>query len=157
LTDGSASAPSSSYSPLGHCQSGEVENRFLGYYLVVSCGSSVTSADVAVDSAVSIARWATQEVVQLDVPLLVVRIEPLGEHAIIIGPPRSNWADLRFATIRLDRLSALADMFTLTGTSQTEHRSHAFAYRPENATDGLLGLPVLSEADPGSTKREGGG
>jgi hypothetical protein len=80
----------------------------------------------------------------------------LGEHAIIVGSPRTNGADLRFVTMRLAGPPAMADMFTLTGTSQSDQRSHAFAYRPENATDGLLGLPVVGEVEPGDTDAHGG-
>jgi beta propeller domain-containing protein len=150
LADGSTRAPQSSYIPLGPCQSGQLANRFVGPYVLVSC--IVTSADDAVHSTVNVVRLATQEVVRLDVPLWAVRMEPIGEHAIIIGPPRNNWTDLRLATIRLDGQPMVADRFTLTSTSETEHRSHAFAYLPETATDGLLGLPVTRAAEPDGEK-----
>jgi hypothetical protein len=62
---------------------------------------------------------------------------------------------MRFATIRLDGPPTLADMFTFTGTSQSDHRSQAFGDRPENATDGLLGLPVLHKDDANDTNHDG--
>jgi len=145
LADGSTSAPSSSYRPLGRCRGGAVENRFIGPHLLVGC-APVVSDKPAGDSTVDIVRWAGQESTRLDVPMFVNRIEPMGEHALIVGPPSGSWDDLRFATIRLDDASTMVDTFTFSGTAESEIRSHAFAYFSENATDGMLALPVGSAA-----------
>ena len=75
------------------------------------------------------------------------RIEPIGEHALIVGPPSGSWDDLRFATIRLDDPSTVVDALTFSGAEQREARSHAFAYFSENATDGVLAIPVSTAAD----------
>jgi Beta propeller domain len=147
LADGSTSAPSSSYRPLGRCLSGSVENRFIGANLLVGCSPRTEPDKAAAESTISIVRWASQEATQLDVPMYVSRIEPMGQHALIVGPPYGNWHDLRFVTIRLDDPSTVADTFTFSGTEQRELRSHAFAYVSENATDGMLALPVESATD----------
>ena len=147
LADGSTSAPSSSYRPLGRCQSGWVENRFIGPHLLLGCSPPAASDQAGSDSTVSIVRWAGQEATRLDVPVYVSRIEPMGEHALIVGPPPGSWDDLRFVTIRLEHPSTVADTFTFSGTEQRELRSHAFAYFSENATDGMLALPVTTAAD----------
>lgn len=155
LADGSTSAPSSSYHPLGDCESGNVENRFVGPFVLVSCATHASRNGDPVESSLKVVRWATQEILQLDLPLWPLRIDPMGDHALIVGTTREDWSDMRFATIRLDGLPTVADMFSLTGTSLRQQRSQAFGYRPENATDGLLGLPVFHEADSNDTNRDG--
>jgi hypothetical protein len=110
------------------------------------------------ESVVSVVQWATRESVQLTVPLSVSRIEPMGDHALVVGPADGNWMDLRFGSIRLGGMPALATTFTLSGSAETEVRSHAFGYFAENATDGLLGLPIvnLSGRDGARERAESG-
>jgi hypothetical protein len=146
LADGSTTAPRSAYTRLGRCRAGWVDNRFIGSSVLVSCSSMSGPTDSATESAVSIVRWATGKSVRLTVPLSVARIEPMGLHALLVGPSGGDGIDLRFASIRLDDPPMLSDTFTIHGTSESESRSHAFAYLAGNATDGLLALPVISRA-----------
>jgi hypothetical protein len=146
FADGHASALRSDYTPVDRCPSGAVMNRFVGSSLLVSCNREPKAAADPAVSTMSIVRWETRKVTRLDVPVRVSRIEPMGEHAIAVGAPGNTWTDLRFVTIRLDQ-ATMADTFTFTGASQSESRSHAFAYHALDGTDGVVGLPVVASGE----------
>ena len=158
LADGSTSAPASAYMRLGRCDSGWVDNRFIGAAVLVSCNASSATTANPTASTVSIVRWTTGEAVRLTVPLTVARMEPMGRHALLVGPADDADSDIRFASIRLDDSPMLVDTFTIRGNAESETRSHAFAYLTENATDGLLALPVisLSAIETAKERREDG-
>jgi hypothetical protein len=157
FADGGARALPSDYTPVDRCQSGAIVNRFVGQSLLVSCSREMKGTEDRAVSTMSIVRWATREVTRFDAPAWVSRIEPMGEHAIAVGPPGNTWTDLRFVTIRLDQ-ATVADTFTFTGSSQRESRSHAFGYHALDGTDGIVGLPVVASGESaGNASTKAGG
>ncbi len=77
----------------------------------------------------------------------VNRIEPMGELALVTG---SRGEDLVFSAVRLKGTPAVVARTSFDAMGESESRSHAFAYHPFGATEGLLALPVrhTSTNDP---------
>lgn len=78
----------------------------------------------------------------------VERIESLGTLALLVGRDADA---LVFSSVRLgrDHRAQLVDRHALPGARSAESRTHGFFYRPLDADQGLLGLPVVdARADP---------
>ncbi len=81
----------------------------------------------------------------------VERIESLGTLALLVGRDADA---LVFSSIRLGReqRAQVVDRHVLPGARSAESRTHGFFYRPLDAEQGLLGLPVVdARTDPDLT------
>jgi hypothetical protein len=126
--------------PAGH----EVQNRFVGDWLLWGGAASSTNA------------WALRYAERAEPQPLapghgVERIEAMGGHAVLVG---NSGSDLHFSGVRLARRGAgLAGRHVQPHASQGETRTHGFFFRSSGADEGVLGLPVL---EPGRPVRKGG-
>ena len=125
---------------------GELENRFVGPWLVYGARSGETD-DPA--SPGGMARSSTLIAVPLDrpagairvsVPHNALRIERAGGDAVVTG--YRNRDGLSLSYLRLGNRPRLAATATLPGRFESEGRSHAFSawIRPDGS--GLIGLPT---------------
>jgi hypothetical protein len=138
--DGSRPAPLSAYrslpSPPDH---GELQNRFVGDWLLYGTGDERKTEEGPASQAYAV-RWARADsVVTLDLPHPLDRIEAMGSGAVLVG---GYGRDLHFSGVRLGIRPALADRYVRRDASQGETRSHGFFYRPDAEESGLLGLPI---------------
>ncbi|MBD3280336.1 hypothetical protein GF389_02335, partial [Candidatus Dojkabacteria bacterium] len=132
------------YHPLNESAGTNMQNRFVGDYLVYGAANYWYYFDEDTgdfDQELYIYNYVKDsdvDVVELDHN--VKRIDLLGENAIAIG---SDDNDLYFTSIKLDK-SRDADTFKLKDVSQAESRSHGFFFK-KNPGDsgGVLGLPIF--------------
>ncbi len=141
FTDGKDSAPSSSYQPLPGGLSYGMQNRYVGQHLLYGSGKTLYAARIR----------SAEDVEDINLPHKVERIEALGQHAVVIG---SGGPDLHFTSLRLGRTAAVAGRFVREGAAQSESRSHGFFYKPGDAQEGMVGLPIVN-ADAGRHGRFG--
>ncbi len=141
FSDGKDSAPQNSYRALPRTEGYALQNRYVGQYLLYGSGTGWYRPKPILHSHVNAVRYATEEKIHA-VPLAhgVDRIEALGTDAVVVG---TDGRDLHFTSVRLARQPEAADRYTRTNAAQGETRSHGFYYRPENETDGLVGLPII--------------
>lgn len=142
--DGSAEADANRYRslPLAPGASWSFHNRFVGNHLLYAAGALAAERPATRLFAVPVAGG---EVVGLDVPHGIDRIEVMGGDAVAVGNEAGG--RLGFTAIGLDGSDAsVLDTSFLAGANEGERRSHAFFYRPDpnaaNGASGLLGLPV---------------
>ena len=134
FADGSTAAPAGWYRRLSGPDSGALQNRYVGEYLLY--GSSYGSTDLRA------VRWENgQESPALRLGHQIERIEALGKHALVAG---NEGKDLRLTGIRLGSQPSVASSYTRANAVQGEQRSHGFFYKPGDADNGLLGLPVVA-------------
>ena len=152
--DGRDVAPASAYRRLPSPRGYNLQNRFVGSYLIYGSGSTWGAPNPNGPQAVHAVRWADKGTAQtLSIPHGVDRIEALGRHAMVIG---SAGKDLHFSSLRLDAQASLPHRFTREDTAQGETRSHGFFYKAESEDVGLVGLPVVGGGRPGHKQlREG--
>ncbi|NVI83690.1 beta-propeller domain-containing protein [Janthinobacterium sp. BJB401] len=154
FSDGRDSAPASSYQPLPGGGGYGLQNRYVGSYLLY--GNPGNPGRRQADQAwprqpLYAVRWADAGSVQaLSLPHGVERIEALGNDAVVIG---AQGRDLHFSTIRLGAQAAIATRYIRADAAQGESRSHGFFYKPQTASEGLIGLPILgADERPGLNK-----
>jgi hypothetical protein len=132
--------------PAGHTS----QNRYVGKYLLYGSGASWGRARTGSDSALFALRYAEAgEAQTLALTHGVDRIEALGANALVVG---GSGPDLHFSAIRLapnGKGASVASRYVRADAAQGETRSHGFFYKPENADNGLLGLPVRGGGEPG--------
>ena len=144
FSDGRDSAPASSYKPLPGGGGYGLQNRYVGSYLLY--GNPGNAGRRKADQAwprqpLYAVRWADAGSVQaLSLPHGVERIEALGNDAVVIG---AQGRDLHFSTIRLGAQAAIATRYIRADAAQGESRSHGFFYKPQAASEGMIGLPIL--------------
>ena len=144
FSDGRDSAPASSYRALPGGGGYGLQNRYVGAYLLY--GNPGNGGRRKADQAwprqpLYAVRWADAGNVQaLSLPHGVERIEALGDDAVVIG---SQGRDLHFSSIRLGAQAAIATRYIRADAAQGESRSHGFFYKPQAASEGLIGLPIL--------------
>ncbi|WP_219115262.1 beta-propeller domain-containing protein [Janthinobacterium sp. UMAB-56] len=144
FSDGRDSAPASSYTPLPGGGGDGLQNRYVGSYLLY--GNPGNAGRRKADQAwprqpLYAVRWADAGTVQaLSLPHGVERIEALGNDAVVIG---AQGKDLHFSSIRLGRQAAIATRYIRADAAQGESRSHGFFYKPQTASEGMIGLPIL--------------
>ncbi|PJJ19985.1 Beta propeller domain-containing protein [Janthinobacterium sp. OK676] len=144
FSDGRDSAPASSYKALPGGGGYGLQNRYVGSYLLY--GNPGNAGRRKADQAwprqpLYAVRWADAGSVQaLSLPHGVERIEALGNDAVVIG---AQGRDLHFSTIGLGTQAAIATRYIRADAAQGESRSHGFFYKPQAASEGMIGLPIL--------------
>ncbi len=149
FSDGSESAPRSSYRKLPKPEGYAFQNRFVSDYLLYGTGSGWGAPTTSGKPNLYAVRWAGTEedsATSLALPHGVDRIEQLGKHAVVVG---SDGKDLHFTSIRLNGTAEVAGRYTRAGASQGELRSHGFFYKPDGPNSGILGLPISRPGRPG--------
>jgi len=126
------------YSPLPEADGYDIQNRFVGDYLLYGSdsgwwanedGQSLYIKKIDDDSDVE-----TMELQQT-----VERIDVLGSDAIVVG---SEGDDLKISSIDPEEAKVL-DTFTRENALQGESRSHGFFFKQdENDESGVFGLPI---------------
>jgi len=154
FSDGRDSAPASSYKALPGGGGYGLQNRYVGSYLLY--GNPGNPGRRKADQAwprqpLYAVRWADAGSVQaLSLPHGVERIEALGNDAVVIG---AQGRDLHFSTIGLGTQAAIATRYIRADAAQGESRSHGFFYKPQAASEGMIGLPILgADERPGLNK-----
>ena len=140
--DGKASAPASAYRRVPAVEGWNIQNRFVGPYLLYGGG------------ALHALRWADKGTVQtLSLPHGVDRIEAMGRNAIVVG---TAGKDLSFSSVRLADDASIPYRYTRADAAQGETRTHGFFYKPEGDETGIVGLPIVGAGRPGYKQlREG--
>ena len=154
FTDGRDTAPASAYKVLPKPNSGALQNRFIGNYVLYGSGNTWNNQRDAWGNAqynnLFAVRWDTGTrggtVQTLPITHSVDRIEALGQHAVIVGTAGPN---LHFSSLHLDREARPAYRYTRANAAQGETRSHGFFYKPETENDGTVGLPIVGGGRPG--------
>ena len=148
FSNGLDSAPGEAYRALPKPQSGALQSRYIGPYLLYGAGTSWGRAQRTLNSQVFAVRYADGSNAQ-EVPLAhgVDRIEALGVNAVVIG---SDGQDLHFTSLRLAAQATPADRYTRKDAAQGETRSHGFFYKSDSENEGLVGLPVVGAGRAGS-------
>jgi hypothetical protein len=152
--DGADNAPRRLYRPLPSQKSFgySFQNRFANGYVLYGDGAGWGRPEDG-GNRVFVAGVDTDFETALPLNHGVDRIEVLGSDAVVIG---ANAKDLIFQTVSLrpqGRGASLGSRYALAGASQGETRSHGFFFRSQpvrnDATAGLLGLPVARAGRPG--------
>jgi hypothetical protein len=158
FSDGSETAPASSYKVLPRPGNGALQNRFVGPYLLYGAGNSWGRAREK-ENQIYAVRWATvgtrsgNDAQALPLTHSVDRIEALGQHAVVVGTSGPN---LYFSSLRLDGEVSTAFRYTRENAAQGETRSHGFFYKPDSENNGTVGLPIVGPGRPGRGQlREG--
>jgi hypothetical protein len=155
MGDGSEDAPATAYRVVPSAAGGIYQNRYVGPWLLYGVGRSYARAGDENKPALYAVRWDRLGTA-LTLPLehAVERIESMGTHALAVGTATGSSRDLIFSSVRLGRIGAMVDaQFVEAGARQAESRTHGFFYRPDGATEGIAGLPVMSQSGDRSTAR----
>lgn len=144
--DGAAAAPERAYRPLPKIGDDEVQNRFVGDWLIY--GTAMyrwREAEAGAKHPPAYAlRYADRGILHsLGVDHDVERIEAMGEDAVLVG---SAGSDLHFTSVELGRRAIGRGVFVQRDAAQGESRTHGFFYRSETASQGIVGLPILGQA-----------
>jgi hypothetical protein len=152
--DGRDSAPASAYRRLPSPAGYNVQNRFVGAWLLYGNGSTWGPPNAPRSNALHAVRWAETGTVQtFSLPHGVDRIEAMGRHAVVVG---TAGRDLLFSTVRLADEASIPHRLTRENAAQGETRSHGFFYKPDGDDTGLVGLPIVGGGRPGYRQlREG--
>jgi hypothetical protein len=149
--DGSDRLAKRCYRPLPYPKGNfyDFHNRFVGDHLLYGTGNGWGMPKDA-KGMLYVVPVKGGEVAELAVPNGVDRIEAMGGDAVVVG---SSGKNVVFSAIALKpgKAPALGDQYTLGGASQAETRSHGFFFKPErdySGDYGVLGLPVMRDADP---------
>ena len=134
--DGREAAQRGHYRRLPGPAQAALQNRFVGDWLLWGAGEQAWALRYA----------SAAEPGVLEPGHAVERIEPLGEHAVLVGNAGS---ELNFSAVRLGRGDArIEGRHVQADARQGESRSHGFFYRSTGADEGLLGLPVVAAQAP---------
>jgi len=146
FSDGSETAPPSSYRKLRAPKGYAFQNRFVGDYLLYGAGSGWGDPQQVRHSSLYAVRWSGGDSHTLSLTHAVDRIEQMGADAIVVGTDGQN---LHFTTVRLGSSPEVVDDYVREGASQGELSSHGFFYKPDAEDSGMLGLPITVPARPG--------
>ncbi|ALN60068.1 hypothetical protein GLE_4727 [Lysobacter enzymogenes] len=158
--DGRGIAHRAAYRPLpqANIYDYDLHARFIGDWLVFGFGGYWGDKDgVDVKRAFAL-RYARREPVStLRLAHAVERVDALGPDAILIGTDRDDEEQvstraLHFTSLRLGAAARVAGHHLQTGATQSDDRTHGFFYRPEDADNGLLGLPVIADDGDGGAR-----
>ena len=144
--DGSTAAPASAYRRLPGSTDGDLQNRYVGDWLLYGRAPYRWRRDATSlpGSTAHALRYAGTGAVQaLALGHGTERIEAMGGDAILVG---SAGQDLQFTSVRLGaRDAATSHVYVQANAAQGESRTHGFFYRGESGTQGIVGLPVVSQ------------
>ena len=125
FSDGRDAAPASSYQTLPSVPGWQLQNRFVGSYLLYGAQSFYA------------VRYADGSSFGVPLKHRVDRLEALGNDAVAIG---ASGRDLHFTSLRLAPYPVKAGHYVRENAAQGETRSHGFFY---HSKDELLGLPII--------------
>ncbi len=151
--DGSTAAPGSAYRPLPNIGDSEVQNRFVGDWLIYGASPyRWRNAEAGAKHPPAYAlRYADRDILQsLGVDHGVERIEAMGGDAVLVG---SAGKDLHFTSVGLGQRAASRSVFVQRDAAQGESRTHGFFYRNESERRGIVGLPIVGQARSNSMQR----
>jgi hypothetical protein len=147
FSDGRDSVAAENYQPLPKPAGYEVQNRYVGSYLLYGSGSGWGYPQDKASGDLYCMRWDKPSKPQtVSLGHGVDRIEALGNHALVVG---AVGKDLHMSSVRLGKRAIVASRFVRENAAQGETRSHGFFYKPDNAWEGILGLPIVSGGEPG--------
>ena len=146
FSDGSETAPVSSYHSLPKPDGYTFQNRFVADYLLYGSGSGWGSPVKTQEGKIYAAKWTTGESHVLKLVHGVDRIEAMGGDAVVVG---TDGRDLHFTSVRLAQVPEIASSYAREGASQGELRSHGFFYKPDGDESGTIGLPIALPGRPG--------
>lgn len=142
LGDGSTFAPLQSYLKLETPSGYGFQNRFIGDHVLY--GTFEEDGDDGPDEKrLYFANWRTGGRSSLPLTHGVGRLDLMGTGAVVVGP---RGADLVFSSVSLANVPQVIDTFILKDAGEGETRSHGYFYKPETDAEGIVGLPVISEA-----------
>lgn len=118
----------------------EVRNRFVGDWLLFGAGSWGWRDDEGPRAIHAIRYAGGLGVRTLPLGHGVQRIDALGGNGIVIG---ESGKDLVFTSLRLGLDASTAARYIQPGAEQGDDRTHGFFYKPQDADNGLLGLPIV--------------
>jgi hypothetical protein len=126
----------------------DFHERFVGNYVLYGNGNGWGNPK-GQSGTLTVVRLSGGEPTQLSLSAPIDRIEPLGGDALVVG---GNARSLDFITIELSGANPrLGSVYKLPQASQSETRSHAFFYQPdEDSADGASGILGLPIARPGT-------
>ncbi|APE28854.1 beta-propeller domain-containing protein [Aurantiacibacter gangjinensis] len=140
-------APDFRFTTLPPSPEGEMENRFIGDWLLYGSRSRYGRPPEDDETALTANLFAVpvaspQDVAPVALDHEVTRIESLGQDAIVTG--YRDDTGLRISYINLSQTANVADSVKLQNRYESESRSHAFnaALYPEG--EGLMGLPTVA-------------
>ncbi|MCL1635603.1 beta-propeller domain-containing protein [Luteimonas sp. SX5] len=151
--DGSTAAPASAYRPLPNIGDSEVQNRFVGDWLIYGAAPyRWRKAEAGAKHPPAHAlRYADRGILHaLDVDHGVERIEAMGGDAVLVG---GAGKDLHFTSVSLGQRAASRSVFVQRDAAQGESRTHGFFYRNEGERRGIVGLPIVGQARSNSMQR----
>jgi hypothetical protein len=141
--------PNGRYAKLPKPEGYTFQNRFVGDYLLYGTGNSWGYAKPKEDPKLFVYKIAGGgDAKALAMPHPVDRIEAMGKNAVVVG---GDGKDLNFSAIALEGEPHVAGRYVRPGASQGELRSHGFFYKAESDKDGVLGLPIRSNGQPGAS------
>jgi hypothetical protein len=155
FTDGTRAAPLSAYRVLPAPADGPpFHNRFVGDFLLYGTGEPGPE-DHDREPRLFLVNSRSGRVSTLALAHGVERLEAMGDDALVVGEHENggeNEVDLHLSGVRLRGAGApaLVQHYVLKHAAQGEERSQGYFYRPDarDRAEGVLGLPVRSEADP---------
>ena len=137
-----ARAPVDAYRPLPGVD-GQLHNRFIGDWLVYG-GGSAWNDDPRAPVAHALRYAAMSPVQTLPLAHDVERIDALASDAVLVG---SRGDDLQFTSVALGARAMPASTYTQPNARQGDDRTHGFFYKPRDANEGIVGLPVVEGDD----------
>ena len=122
-------------------QSGMLQNRFVGDYVLYGSGETWwRRARAPGGRSVRAHHIRTGETQEIALAHGVDRIEPMARDAVIVGVEGS---DLHLTSLALDPdVARTAGHYVRPDAAQGETRSHGFFYLPSGDRQGTLGLPL---------------
>jgi hypothetical protein len=131
----------------------EVNNRFIGDYLVYSASGSRNAAGSTV---LATALRAGAKPVRFEQPYAIADIQPIGNDALLIGYTEDDDAsETVYTSLALREQPVLRDNLTRPHSELAESRSHGFNYRPLR-DGGMFGVPLFIALDEKGYKKVGG-
>ena len=145
--DSQAVAGEQAYTRLPAAGEGSLQNRFVGQRLLYGAGSGWRRPAPGTLGQLQVVHVADRA--RTDTPMLphgVDRIEALGADAIAVG---TDGQDLHFSSVQLAARPKVAGRYVQARAAQGETRSHGFFYKPDDASSGVVGLPVRGSGQGG--------
>jgi hypothetical protein len=129
---------------------GAIENRFTDNYLVYagregwsSYAPQPNSEETLSSRVVAVPTARPQALIQFEAPHSALRVERVGDNAVIAG--YRDWRGLSLSFVDLRRAPRIASTLMLPERYESEGRSHAFNAVVNEQGAGLLGLPTVMQ------------